>query len=59
MTDHRTPMDNAPWSARQALAHRARTVTEARWFALAVFALILANAALLGVETFRGLTQDW
>lgn len=35
-------------STRQELARRCRAVTEARWFALAVFTLILANAALLG-----------
>ncbi|MGW7209965.1 hypothetical protein [Streptomyces sp. NPDC054837] len=33
-------MDNAPGSAHQALAHRARAVTtETRWFALTVFVL--------------------
>ncbi|MFS8198201.1 ion transporter [Streptomyces sp. CWNU-52B] len=45
--------------ARVALAHRSRTITEARWFAVTVFALILTNAALLGVETYTGLVDDW
>lgn len=44
---------------RQELARRCRAVTEARWFALTVFALILANATLLGVETYSGLVADW
>ncbi|WP_216825714.1 hypothetical protein [Streptomyces sp. P3] len=48
-------MDNAHWSARQALAHRDRGPPVHPH----VFALILANAALLGVETYRRLTQDW
>ncbi|MEU6660312.1 ion transporter [Streptomyces sp. NPDC046821] len=39
---------------RAALAARCRAVTEARWFAVTVFALILANAAVLGVETYSG-----
>ncbi|MER5194129.1 ion transporter [Streptomyces sp. NPDC002755] len=45
--------------ARPELAHRCRTVTEARWFALTVFGVILANAALLGLETYSGLVADW
>ncbi|WP_018566525.1 ion transporter [Streptomyces sp. PsTaAH-124] len=45
----------APDTARTRLAHRCRDLTEARWFALAVFAVILLNAALLGVETYPGL----
>ncbi|MFE1921265.1 ion transporter [Streptomyces asoensis] len=44
---------------RQELARRCRTVTEARWFALTVFAVILANATLLGLETYSGLAADW
>ncbi|MCX4834183.1 MULTISPECIES: ion transporter [unclassified Streptomyces] len=39
---------------REALAARCRAVTDARWFAVTVFALILANAAVLGVETYNG-----
>jgi voltage-gated sodium channel len=38
------------------LAARCRALTEARWFAVAAFVLILANAAVLGVETYTGLT---
>ncbi|MFF4753726.1 ion transporter [Streptomyces sp. NPDC002514] len=49
----------APLSARHELARRCRAVTDARWFALTVFAVILANAALLGVETYPGLVTDW
>ncbi|MEU8575074.1 ion transporter [Streptomyces asoensis] len=45
--------------ARRQLARRCRTVTEARWFALTVFAVILANATLLGLETYSGLAADW
>ncbi|MFE9614158.1 ion transporter [Streptomyces sp. NPDC006012] len=49
----------APLSARHELARRCRAVTDARWFALTVFAVILANAALLGVETYPGLVTGW
>ncbi|ANH90036.1 ion transporter [Streptomyces sp. NPDC058319] len=49
----------APDTARTRLAHRCRGLTEARWFALAVFAVILLNAALLGVETYPGLAARW
>lgn len=49
----------APRPARTALAARARAVTEAHWFTAAVVTLILANAALLGVETHSGLAADW
>ncbi|MFJ3670459.1 ion transporter [Streptomyces sp. NPDC090106] len=57
---HDTPTISAHTpSARAELARRCHAVTEARWFALTVFALILANAALLGVETYTGLVADW
>ncbi|MGC5360813.1 ion transporter [Streptomyces sp. DT24] len=46
-------------SRRRALAHRCRSVTEARWFAVAVFVLILANAVVLGAETYAGLVDRW
>ncbi|GAA2331809.1 ion transporter [Streptomyces kunmingensis] len=39
---------------RTALAVRCRAVVEARWFSVTVFALILANAAVLGIETYSG-----
>ncbi|WP_069885842.1 ion transporter [Streptomyces luteocolor] len=42
---------------RAALAARCRAVVEARWFAVTVFALILTNAAVLGVETYSGVTD--
>lgn len=44
---------------RRRLAHCCRDITEARWFALTVFALILANAALLGLETYSGVVEEW
>jgi len=46
-------------TARQELADRCRAVAESRWFALTVFAVILLNAALLGVETYAGLVSRW
>ncbi|MFF4792697.1 ion transporter [Streptomyces sp. NPDC001276] len=56
---HDQNADIASRSLRGELAHRCRTVTEARWFALGVFAVILLNAALLGVETYSGLAAQW
>ncbi|MFI5888046.1 ion transporter [Streptomyces sp. NPDC051554] len=56
---HNNGTEAIPRSARLELARRCRTVTEARWFALSVFAVILANAALLGIETYPGLAADW
>ncbi|MEU6535690.1 ion transporter [Streptomyces sp. NPDC047000] len=55
---HRTT-GAAPRPTRQDLAHRCRALTEARWFALGVFAVILLNAALLGLETYSGLVEEW
>ncbi|MGW2288367.1 ion transporter [Streptomyces phaeochromogenes] len=46
-------------TTRQALAERCRALTEARWFAILVFALILANAVVLGVETYTGVVHRW
>ncbi|WP_327249048.1 ion transporter [Streptomyces sp. NBC_01320] len=46
-------------TARETLAWHCRAITEARWFAATVFTLILTNAALLGVETYSGLVDDW
>ncbi|MEU6393670.1 ion transporter [Streptomyces sp. NPDC046939] len=40
-----------------AVAARARSVTDARWFAVTVFAVILANAAVLGIETYSGVSD--
>lgn len=45
--------------SRRTLAQWARAITEARWFALTVFTLILVNGALLGVETYSALAEDW
>jgi voltage-gated sodium channel len=44
---------------RRVLAEWAGSLVEARWFSLLVMAVILANAALLGVETYSGLAQRW
>ncbi|MBC9713061.1 ion transporter [Streptomyces sp. TRM66268-LWL] len=46
-------------TARGALAARCRKITEARWFAVLVMSLILANALLLGMETYSGLAAEW
>ncbi|WP_369216147.1 ion transporter [Streptomyces flavofungini] len=46
-------------AARRVLAERCRAITTARWFAVAVFALILSNAAVLGVETYVGVVHRW
>ncbi|MEV5006556.1 ion transporter [Streptomyces sp. NPDC093064] len=56
---HDQNADIASRSLRGELAHRCQAVTEARWFALGVFAVILVNAALLGVETYSGLAAQW
>ena len=52
-------LETAPRTARQELASRCRAITDARWFALTVFGVILANAALLGIETYPGLVAEW
>ncbi|MBA2813534.1 ion transporter [Streptomyces sp. KM273126] len=59
MIDRHDRTAKAWWGSRQALAQWARTVTEARWFALTVFILILTNGALLGVETYSALAEGW
>ncbi|MGW9498878.1 ion transporter [Streptomyces prasinus] len=61
MNDHPAPTGAAPRRRplRHVLARRARALTEARWFALSVFVLIIVNAALLGAETYSGLARDW
>ncbi|MBN0042574.1 ion transporter [Streptomyces actuosus] len=59
MTEYRTPTHHPERTERRTLAQWARSVTEARWFALTVLVLIVANAALLGAETYRGLAGDW
>lgn len=43
-------------SHRVRVARRCHEITEARWFATAVFLLILGNAAVLGMETYAGVT---
>ncbi|MFE7762766.1 ion transporter [Streptomyces sp. NPDC057438] len=59
MTDPHDRTTTSRRPLRRALAERARAVTEARWFGVTVFALILANAALLGVETYSALVAGW
>ncbi|MEU6487149.1 ion transporter [Streptomyces sp. NPDC046887] len=44
---------------RLTLARRARTVTEDRRFAFTMIGVILANAVLLGLETYPGLVHSW
>ncbi|WP_030856729.1 ion transporter [Streptomyces sp. NRRL S-37] len=53
MSEHRVR------TVRTVLALRCRTVTEARWFAVTVFTVILVNAVLLGIETYSGVAADW
>ncbi|MEU6244045.1 ion transporter [Streptomyces sp. NPDC047024] len=48
-----------PVPARISLASWCRGVTGARWFAVTVVGLILANAALLGAETYPGVAAEW
>ncbi|WP_431968895.1 ion transporter [Actinacidiphila sp. bgisy160] len=44
---------------RAAIAMRCRHVVDSEWFGVAVFALVLANAAVLGVETYDGIAVHW
>ncbi|MFF2644103.1 ion transporter [Streptomyces niveus] len=44
---------------RRALATSSRQILESGWFGALVFCLILANAALLGVETYTGVVHAW
>ncbi|MET9807573.1 ion transporter [Streptomyces halstedii] len=55
--DRTTAVESRP--DRLELARRCRRVTEARWFALTVLAVILLNAGLLGLETYSGLVAEW
>ncbi|MFI8182652.1 ion transporter [Actinacidiphila glaucinigra] len=50
---------NPPPGRAAALAVRCRDVVESEWFGVTVFALVLANAAVLGVETYDGITARW
>lgn len=43
----------------RALAARCRRVVDSEWFGVTVFALVLANAAVLGVETYDGIAARW
>ncbi|MGF1342466.1 ion transporter [Streptomyces flavovirens] len=55
--DQRTAVESRP--GRPELARRCRRVTEARWFAVTVLTVIFLNAALLGLETYSGLVEEW
>ncbi|MDX3352673.1 ion transporter [Streptomyces sp. ME01-24h] len=44
---------------RAALAERCRRVVDSEWFGVTVFVLVLANAAVLGVETYDGIAARW
>ncbi|MDT0547967.1 MULTISPECIES: ion transporter [Streptomyces] len=41
------------------LAERSRRVVDSRWFGVLVFGIIMANAAVLGVETYGGAVERW
>ncbi|WP_042800567.1 ion transporter [Streptomyces sp. C] len=45
-------------SGRRRLAARCRSITEAPPFGMGVFAVILLNAALMGLETYSGLAAE-
>lgn len=59
MPEHPTFAPAAGSRFREELARRCRAVTETRWFAVVVLVLILANAALLGLETYSALVAEW
>ncbi|MEU6017876.1 ion transporter [Streptomyces sp. NPDC047515] len=44
---------------RRAIAVRSRRVVNSSAFAGTVFCVIVANAALLGIETYSGVVQEW
>lgn len=46
-------------TGRERFAARCREVSEAPAFSLTVFVVILFNAALLGIETYRGLSAEY
>ncbi|WP_320777500.1 ion transporter [Streptomyces sp. CRN 30] len=46
-------------SVARAVAAHCRAVTGSRWFAVGVLLLILANAVVLGVETYAGVVHRW
>lgn len=41
------------------LAERSRRVVDSRWFGVLVFGVIMANAGVLGVETYGGAVERW
>ncbi|MFJ2814665.1 ion transporter [Streptomyces sp. NPDC091279] len=60
MPDQQAQLTEFPLrSTRHDLALRCRTLTETRWFACGVLVVILLNAALLGLETYSGLAEEW
>lgn len=44
---------------RAVLAARCRRAVDSEWFGLTVFTLVIANAGLLGVETYAGIAAHW
>ncbi|MFE5164955.1 ion transporter [Streptomyces sp. NPDC056697] len=42
-----------------ALVEGSRRVVDSGWFGVVVFSVIMANAAVLGVETYSGVVADW
>ncbi|MFF9011623.1 ion transporter [Streptomyces sp. NPDC014870] len=59
MPDQSAVVGRGRQDLRVRVAERCREITEARWFATAVFLLILGNAAVLGIETYAGVTARW
>lgn len=59
MPDQSAVVGRSHRDLRVRVAERCREITEARWFATAVFLLILGNAVVLGVETYAGVSARW
>ncbi|MFJ9641575.1 ion transporter [Streptomyces sp. NPDC101206] len=45
--------------SRHALAARSQRIVDSAAFTTTVFCLIVGNAALMGIETYDGVVQDW
>ncbi|GAA2593994.1 ion transporter [Streptomyces axinellae] len=52
-------ISSPPLGGHHPLPERCRAITESGWFGVLAFALILGNAALLGVETYPGVQGRW
>jgi voltage-gated sodium channel len=48
-----------PLSGRAVLAGCCRRIIDSSWFSVLVFAIILANATVLGIETYSGIAERW